>query len=275
MTPRVLVDGAATDRVSALDRGLLYGDGLFETVRIVRGRAPLWARHMARLAAGCARLGLPMPAEPTLWYEAADVTAGIECAVARISVTRGAGARGYAPPPVSQSARIVTGFAAPAVPADWYARGIRVRFCELRLATQPRLAGLKHLNRLEQVLARAEWDDAEIAEGLLLDAEGRVVCATAANLFVVRSGRLATPALDRCGVAGVARAEVLARHAQAEVRDIGVEELMRADEIFLSSSVRGILPVRALPGRELAPGAWARALQDAWRALGLIDAGAA
>lgn len=271
MNPRVRVDGAATDRVSALDRGLLYGDGLFETVLLVQGRAPLWARHMARLADGCARLGLAPPPEAALWREAVEVSAGLERAVARISVTRGAGARGYAPPAAAQSTRIVAGFAAPAIPADWYARGIRVRFCELRLAAQPRLAGLKHLNRLEQVLARAEWDDAEIAEGLLQDAEGRVVCATAANLFVSRGGRLATSALDRCGVAGVARAEVLARYPRTEVRDITVEELMQADEIFLTSSVRGILPVRALPGRELAPGAFARALQRAWRALGLIE----
>lgn len=274
MTSRTRVDGADNERVSALDRGLLYGDGLFETVLVVRGRAPLWPRHMARLADGCLRLGLPMPSVDTLWREVAEVTVGLERSVARISVTRGVGARGYAPPRPPRPTRIVNGFAAPAVPVDWYAHGIRVRFCELRLAAQPRLAGLKHLNRLEQVLARAEWDDAGVAEGLLLDADGRVVCATAANLFVARGGQLATPALERCGVAGVARAEVLARHADAEVREITVEELMQADEIFLTSSVRGILPVRALPGRELAPGAFARDLQRTWRALGLIEADA-
>ncbi|HEX7112164.1 MAG TPA: aminodeoxychorismate lyase [Mizugakiibacter sp.] len=271
MTSRTRVDGVDGESVSALDRGLLYGDGLFETVLVVRGHAPLWPRHMARLAEGCARLGLPMPTADALWREVLEVTGGLERAVARISVTRGVGARGYAPPRPPQPTRIVNGSAAPAIPVDWYTRGIRVRFCELRLAAQPRLAGLKHLNRLEQVLARAEWGNADVAEGLLLDADGRVVCATAANLFVARGGRLATPALVRCGVAGVARAEVLERHADAEVRDIAVEELMQADEIFLTSSVRGILPVRALPGRELAPGAFARGLQRAWRALGLIE----
>ncbi|HET6907065.1 MAG TPA: aminotransferase class IV, partial [Rhodanobacteraceae bacterium] len=152
---------------------------------------------------------------------------------------------------------------------DWYASGIRVRFGELRLSAQPRLAGTKHLNRLEQVLARAEWDDPDIVEALLFDEKDRLVSAIATNVFVARGGKLITPALDRCGVAGVAREEILARHPDTEVREIGREELMQADEIFLSSSVRGIVPVRELDGRAFAPGPVARALQSHWRALGV------
>lgn len=269
MAPRELINGQAGAAVSSRDRGLLYGDGLFETVRVVGGGvAPLWPRHMARLAEGCARLGLPAPEAGLLVAELQAVASGLDAAAVRITVTRGEGARGYAPPAVAQPTRIVAAFPMPLL--DWRAesQGIRVRVCELRLAEQPRLAGLKHLNRLEQVLARAEWADPAIAEGLMLDTAGRVVCATMANVFAVIDGALVTPALDRCGVAGVARAEVLATQVRAQVRDLRLDELLDADEVFLTSSVRGILPVQAVGDKVFAPGPVTRALQRHWRDLG-------
>jgi 4-amino-4-deoxychorismate lyase len=265
---RVLVDGRAGDRISALDRGLGYGDGLFETIRFLGADAPLWPRHMQRLEEGCRRLGLPLPGAAGLFGEARAVSQGLAQAVVRITLTRGLGERGYAPPAHPQPSRIVAAFEPPPRDAPAQADGIRVRLCATRLAPQPLLAGIKHLNRLEQVLARAEWDDPAIAEGLLCDADGLVISATAANLFVVSAGALATPVLDRCGVAGVARAEILAAWPQAQVRPIVLAELRRADELFLSSSVRGILPVRELDGRVLAVGPVTRALQAHWRALG-------
>lgn len=269
MSVRVLVDGVADGGVSPRDRGLCYGDGLFETVLLVDGHAPLWARHMARLAAGCERLRLPLPDAERLRQEVATVAAGLSRAVVRITWTRGVGERGYAPPAATRATRIVNAGAAPPIPADWTTAGIRVRFCTTRLAWQPALAGLKHLNRLEQVLARAEWSDPDIGEGLLCDAGDQVIGATAANLFAVLGGRLVTPAVDRSGVAGVARAELLARRNDIVVRGIGKEELMRADEIFLCNSVRGIVPVRMLAGRKLAVGTCTRELQATWHALGL------
>ncbi|HET6911896.1 MAG TPA: aminodeoxychorismate lyase [Rhodanobacteraceae bacterium] len=267
MTSRKLVNGVENALVAASDRGVLYGDGLFETILFVRGVAPLWARHMARLALGCERLLFPAPDAQALAREAAQVVEGMPRAVVRITLTRGSGARGYALPDAVMPTRIVAAFDPPFIPADWYARGIRVRFGELRLSSQPRLAGIKHLNRLEQVLARAEWSDPDIVEALLFDERDHLIGATAANVFMVRGGRLVTPKLDLCGVAGVAREEILARHPDTEVREIGREELMQADEIFLSSSVRGILPVRELDGRAFAPGPFARALQAHWRTL--------
>jgi 4-amino-4-deoxychorismate lyase len=269
MSTRMLVDGDEDARVAANDRGLLYGDGLFETILFADGAAPLWARHMARLARGCARLLLPVPDAGELAREAARVIEGMARAVVRITLTRGRGARGYALPQDIDCTRIVAAFDPPFIPVDWYAHGIRVRFGELRLSVQPRLAGIKHLNRLEQVLARAEWNDPEMVEALLFDESDHLVSATAANVFVACGGKLITPVLDRCGVAGVAREEILAKHPQAEVREVGREELMQADEIFLSSGVRGILPVRELAGRVFRPGAFARAMQAHWRALGL------
>ncbi|HEX5306598.1 MAG TPA: aminodeoxychorismate lyase [Dyella sp.] len=268
MAVRELINGQPGALLSAQDRGLLYGDGLFETIRVVDGVAPLWPRHMARLAEGCMRLGLPAPDADVLAAELRAVSDGLRAAVVRITVTRGEGARGYAPPAHPQCTRIVAAFPMPALEPRAASQGMRVRICALRLAEQPRLAGLKHLNRLEQVLARAEWSDPAIGEGLLLDAAGRVVCATMANVFAVIDDALVTPAVIRCGVAGVARAEVLATHSTAQVRDVHLDELLDASEVFLTSSVRGILPVQAVGDKVFAPGPITRALQQHWRDLG-------
>jgi 4-amino-4-deoxychorismate lyase len=264
----MLIDGVAGEVVPALDRGLCYGDGLFESVRFEGAHAPLWSRHMQRLREGCDRLAIAAPDAAVLLEEARAVSRGMPRAAVRITVTRGVGERGYAPPAVPVPRRVVAAFDLPMPGAEALVHGVRVRRCRLQLSEQPLLAGIKHLNRLEQVLARAEWSDSTIAEGLLCDAAGRVICATMANLFAVMDGQLVTPSLKRCGVAGVARAEVLAVQAAAQVRDIGFDELIRAEEVFLSSSIRGILPVQSVGAKVFAPGTFARGLQRHWRNLG-------
>lgn len=266
----MLVDGQSQDAISALDRGLLYGDGLFETIRFTGGIAPLWSRHMQRLVQGCERLRLrlPMPDAALLLREARVATQGTMEAVLRITLTRGVAARGYAMPEEPRVTRIVAAFAMPALDAAMYRDGVRMHSCATRLAEQPLLAGIKHLNRLEQVLARAEWNDPAIVEGLLCDLHGNAISATAANLFAVIGGVPVTPRVDRCGVAGVLRAELLAALPQVQVRDLPLAECLAADELFLSSSVRGILPVQAVGDRVFAPGPVARAMQVHWRGLG-------
>ncbi len=268
---RVRVNGIPGGQVDALDRGLCYGDGLFETMCRVAGRWPLWSRHMARLREGCRRLQLSMPAEDWLASECEAASEGLDNAVLRLTVTRGCGPRGYAAPADLPVTCIVLASPAPALPADWYHQGIAVHVCSTRLARQPRLAGIKHLNRLEQVLARSEWHDDNLVEGLVRDTAGNVVCATATNLFVVVDGELITPPVDACGVAGVARAEVLARCPETVVTTLLAEDLRRADEVFLTSSVRGVLPVRAIPAWECRydVGSRCRQLQQDWREAGL------
>lgn len=268
MATRMLVNGLPGDTVSAMDRGFAYGDGLFETIRFVGDTAPLWMRHMQRLRESCERLRLPSPAATQLLREARTVAHDMPHSVVRISLTRGVSGRGYAPPVAPQTTRVVAAFEPPTTDVEAPVHGVRLRICTTRLAEQPLLAGIKHLNRLEQVLARAEWNDATIADGVMCDASGRVISTTMANLFAVIDGTLVTPALDRCGVAGVARAEVLASHPDAHIGELTLDVLQQASEVFLSSSVRGILPVRSLDGRNYAVGELTRQLQQHWRMLG-------
>jgi len=265
---RVLVDGMPGDMVSVADRGFSYGDGLFETIRFVGGRAPLWARHMQRLQDSSARLRMPAPDVAQLWEEAAAVTQGMDDAVVRLTLTRGIGQRGYAPPASPVGTRVVAAFDMPSISPDVYVQGIRMRWCETRWAPQPLLAGMKHLNRLEQVMARAEWSDPDIADGVVLDLDGHVISATMANLFAVIDGVLVTPSLDRCGVAGVARAEVITTRPGTQLVEMSPSHLRQASEVFLSSSVRGILPVQAVGDTLYVPGPVTRALQQHWRGLG-------
>jgi 4-amino-4-deoxychorismate lyase len=261
-----LVDGVVATTVAADDRGLAYGDGLFETMRVRQGRAPLWDRHLARLREGCERLRIPAPDGTVLQADLAAASQGIADAVVRLTVTRGSGPRGYAPPAMPVARRVVSGAPMPAITAAATRDGVALFACQTTLALQPALAGIKHLNRLEQVLARAEWRDEAFGEGLLLDTAGRLACATAANLFVVVDGALLTPRVDRCGVAGVGRALVLDWFPDAREADLNPDVLARASEVFITSSVRGMLAVRAIGTMRWAPGPILRHCQHRWRA---------
>ncbi|MCL7941143.1 aminodeoxychorismate lyase [Halomonas sp. ATCH28] len=236
--------GAPSEGWPLDDRGVAYGDGLFETVLVRDGAPRLWEYHLARLARGCRVLGIPMPAEHELERPLAQAGEGVM--VLKLIVTRGSGGRGYAPP--AAPAPRLRWQLSPLVPdaARWKV-GVRVRHCRLRLGLQPALAGLKHLNRLENVLARGEWSEADIAEGLLCDGEERLVEATCMNLFWQRGGRLETPRLDRCGVAGTLRAVLLERLPIAEV-DAAPGVLAVAEAVWLGNSVQGLWPVARLDG---------------------------
>lgn len=264
------VDGQPAESLAVTDRGLAYGDGLFETIAVTAGVPSLLDRHLARLSQGCARLAIPYD-EPEVRAELLAFCQALGDGVAKLILTRGDGLRGYAPPQPAQSRRILQGGAKPSYPAVNAEQGIRLFPCATRLAEQPALAGLKHLNRLEQVLARGEWQDAEHAEGLMRDISGRVVEGVYSNLFLIKDGRLSTADLSRCGVAGVMRAELLERAAAlglvCDIRDISLDELVAADEVFLCNSLYGIWPVRALQARGWPVGPLTRKLQAITRDL--------
>ncbi len=247
----VLINGAPGDAIAMMDRGLAYGDGVFRTMAVRGGKVEFWTQHMAKLAADCARLGFTAPDEPALAAEARHVLADADRAVLKIIVTRGVGGRGYKPPDAPQPTRIVLRAAWPAYEPELATAGVVVRLCETRLGLQPKLAGAKHLNRLEQVLARNEWSDPAIHEGLMQDSEGRVVEGVMSNLFVVKHGEVTTPDLSRCGVAGVTRGLLL---ESARIADISLEKVYAADELFLTNSLIGLWPVRQFDGQAYAVG---------------------
>jgi 4-amino-4-deoxychorismate lyase len=258
-----LINGTESARISADDRGLLYGDGLFETMAAIDGRVQHLDLHLARLEEGCRRLRMPVPSSGLIAEECSRVLEGIGQATVKLMVTRGAGPRGYRPPAEPSITRIVNALAPR--PRGDKLPPLTVRLCQTRLGQNPLLAGLKHLNRLEQVMACAEWDDPEIGEGLMLSMDGRLVCATAANVFLVLGGRLVTPEIRDCGVSGVMRQVVLAAARDlgipTAVEDVRPESLDVAEEVFVTNAVIGIRPVGELMGvRKWSVGEVTRAL---------------
>jgi 4-amino-4-deoxychorismate lyase len=242
---RIFRGAVRLDAIPADDRGIAYGDGLFETLRVHRGEVPWWNDHWSRLQLGAERLGIPLPDEERVRDEAKSLFADGGDGVLKLLVTRGAGERGYVPPANPVPTWIVSRHAVPAMPK----RGLNLRVCEFRIASQPALAGIKHCNRLEQVLARAEAERAGADEGLVLDSAGNVIGATAANLFALVDGRWVTPVIVDCGVAGVCRAKLLPALG-ADERALSLAEVEAADAVFLCNAVRGILPVARLGARE-------------------------
>lgn len=255
------------------DRGLAYGDGLFETVRMHRGAMPWWSRHWARLRAGAARLGISLPDEAQVHAAACSLFEDAGEGVLRLQLTRGSGGRGYAPPAAAEPTWIV---ARHPLPSAWPVAGVCVDWCATQLTASPALLGLKHANRLEQVLARAEWTDPARHEGLMCNGRGEVVCATAANLAWCEHGRWFTPEVAAGAVAGICRGWLL-EHGVVEVPAPSRERLLAAESVLLCNAVRGILPVARLATHvwplPTAAMVWRERLVDAEPAFALSPAG--
>jgi 4-amino-4-deoxychorismate lyase len=234
------------------DRGLQYGDGIFETMRVHRRRIRLLDLHLERLYRSCRLLKIAAPKLPRLRRELELAAAGRNEGVLKLIVTRGSGPRGYRPSGRARCTRITTLLAAPPKTSASASSAVRVRLCTTPLSTNRRLAGLKTLNRLDSVLARSEWRDARIWEGLMRDEDGNWVCGTMSNLFLRRGSALITPLLDRCGVAGVMRRWILETAGTLELhaveQRIRWEDLKSAEEVFMSNAVVGVRSVGAIEG---------------------------
>jgi 4-amino-4-deoxychorismate lyase len=253
----MLVNGEVRDHIPVTDRGLQYGDGLFETIEVQAGRAIFFGLHLNRLLNGCIRLQIPAPSIDLIRHEALSLLASDntlsnppgDC-VLKIIVTRGSGGRGYRQPACIEPTRIMSLHAAPDYPPAYQTQGINARFCQTRLALNPLLAGIKHLNRLEQVMARAEWCDPDIQEGIMRDIDGHIIEGTMSNVFLVKDGILHTPILSHSGIAGIIRSAIIKlahqHHISIFEHLFDSELLLSADEVFVSNSVIGIWPVKQL-----------------------------
>jgi len=262
----ILVNGLPSDHVRVFDRGLTYGDGVFRTLLVRTGRPLCWLRHYDKLRADCAALGIVCPPEAILSAEMAQLIAGTPGCVLKVIVTRGESQRGYAVPERMEPTRILMASPAPLYPAHFLTDGVRLHLCSTRLAIQPLLAGIKHLNRLENVLARREWNDPEIAEGLMLDMDRNVIEGTMSNLFLLQGKTLHTPNLGRCGVAGVQRDRIMdlagGLGMTVRVENLPLARIYDADEVVLCNSIIGVWQVREMVGKSWQAGKLAARLRS-------------
>ncbi|HSH96691.1 MAG: aminodeoxychorismate lyase [Methylophilaceae bacterium] len=258
----VLINGQHEEALSPFDRGLSYGDGVFRTLPITKGHPDNWLDHYKKLMSDCHVLGIVCPSAEVLL---SDIEKLIQTSpeeqsnkeilskekpgfVVKIIITRGESERGYAMPALAQPNRVLIHSDFPTYPESSFVEGVKLHLCNLRLSHQPLLAGIKHLNRLENVIARAEWQDSNITDGVLLDAHDMVIECTSSNIFARFGTELHTPDLSNCGVAGLTRQRILELAGnlslQANVIHISLSRLMQADEIIICNSLFGAWQVR-------------------------------
>ena len=251
----VLVNGEASSQTSALDRGLLYGQSVFETIAVANSKPCLLGLHLARLSLACNTLDIPIDLE-AIKSDLEQVLVRIKGdsslnnrAVIRLTLTMGEGGRGYLNPSEPDCTRIVSVHHYPDHPTGNWLDGIKLGVASIRLSHQPALAGIKHGNRLEQIIARSQWQS-DWNEALLLDHNDNVIEATQSNVFIVKGNSLYTPCLELAGVAGVMREYIISKQHNLGLKfesvSLSLKELKEADEVFLSNSVIGVWPVKQL-----------------------------
>ncbi len=230
------------------DRSFNYGDGIFTTIQVRNGELLLWPLHLQRLQQGVARLGITAPDWQQLAQQVQDAISQPQ-QVVKVLISRGEGGRGYSPAGINQAGIYISTAPMPDY-SHWQQQGVRLGLAQLRLSVQPLLAGLKHNNRLEQVLLKQEQLRRGSDDLLVLDQQGFITEAIAANVFLYRDGNWHTPALERAGVAGVMRQHLLARLGGCEV-NWRQEQLEQIDAMFICNALMGIVPVRQLDQRQL------------------------
>jgi len=242
----VLVNGEITPHISALDRGVMYGQCIFETIAISNGRACLLDAHLQRLKRGAETLNINYD-QSVLISEINTLISDVSNAVLRINLTMGEGGRGYLNPEKQQPTRILSLHDYPIYPDLYTQKGIELGLVDIRLSHQPTLAGIKHGNRLEHIIARSQWQS-DWHEALMMDINENIIEATQSNVFIVSDGVIITPCLKKAGVDGVMRQCVieLAKDLKiaVEVKLISVNDVMQADAVFLTNSIIGLWPVK-------------------------------
>lgn len=250
--PTVVINGSKNQLISTLDRGLMYGDGLFETIAVKDGNTQYWEEHLERLQRGCEVLGLDQLDAAQLKQEVFLAIGDESRCIIKIIITRGVGSRGYKPTK-KELTRIVQKYPWPESAFNYNQEGVDITLCKFRLARQSRLSCIKHLNRLEQVMARSEWED-EFQEGLVCDTHDLVIEATSSNVFIELKDALITPDLTQCGVDGVMRNKIIeyciANGIKISIREVDLELLFQADAIMLCNCIIGVWHVKSFDGRK-------------------------
>ncbi|ELY4128016.1 aminodeoxychorismate lyase [Cronobacter malonaticus] len=252
----LLINGIEQDCLPATDRAVQFGDGCFTTARVRDGVVHLVEAHLARLREGCERLMIPMPDINTLRDEMRQASQGQASAVVKVIISRGAGKRGYSIAGCDAPTRIVSRGAYPSFYEEWRERGVSLETSPVRLGRNPYLAGIKHLNRLEQVLIRTHLEQTPADEALVLDSEGWVTECCAANLFWRKGKSVFTPRLDQAGVDGLMRRHIIGVLNQSAWRlseiNAPASALEEADEVFICNALMPLVPVRSIDGHAYA-----------------------
>lgn len=267
---RFCFNGKVVTGIAATNRGLAYGDGVFRTMRLKNGVLQDWPLHYQTLVADCRQLQIVCPPAELLMQDLKFFMQATQDAVqaenvVKLIITRGEGARGYAPAAISEPSRIFIIAPMPHYAPTLWTQGVALYICKTRLGHQPLLAGVKHLNRLENVLARAENKDPQFFDGLLLDYADQVIEAVSGNLFIQHHDTIKTPLLDQCGVAGVMRQKILDwyRTQQQPVVEtrVTLQDLYDAESVIIANSIYGVLQVHHLDDTPLQVKPWASHLR--------------
>ena len=262
---KTLVNGEETSFIDITDRGLQFGDGVFETLRVHKAKPIWWQQHMDRLLDGCRRLQFGnLPDIQTLRQEVDKLLSDNPSGTLKIIITRGNSMSGYAAPADIMPNRVLimsSGFRHQAKSEQ----GIMLGICKQRITGSQQLSGIKHLNRLEQVLARKECQSEGWGEGLMLDSDDRVIEGSMSNLFICQQGRLLTPLLEQMGIEGICRGRIILlaerNGINVEQCELGLQDLKNSDELFVCNSLIGIWPVTRFDNRQYQPGPYMRLLQ--------------
>lgn len=267
-----LINGSFDHVISPFDRGFAYGDGVFRTMKMVDGLPENWPLHYQKLVADCAAINIVCPSAELLMSDIAQLFSPDAAnerteSVAKIIITRGEGTRGYTPPAITAPLRVLLKSPMPIYSESRFAEGVTVTVCETRLAAQAKLAGVKTLNRLENVLARMEMTNPDIAEGIMLDAQGNVIECTSANIFARFGDTLMTPSLHQCGVAGITRQRIIdlayTLSLKAKIEVIDLPTLQSADEVIICNSLYGAWQVKGIQEKAIKTGVLAANIRAA------------
>jgi 4-amino-4-deoxychorismate lyase len=271
ITVRYCVNGKLVNGIAPTNRGFAYGDGVFRTMRLLNGELQDWPQHYQTLVADCSKIQIVCPSAELLMQEfkyfmSSATEEETQFGIIKIMITRGEGARGYAPPAICEPTRVFVQSALPVYPPEIYSNGVALYTCQTRLAKQPLLAGIKHLNRLENVLARAELKDPRFFDGVLRDYDDHVIEAVSGNLFVYKNGLVMTPILEQAGVAGVMRQKIIDWYKTlgqpVVTATLTMENLLDADAVVIANSVYGVLQVLQIDEHVIASNHWAKELRS-------------
>ena len=244
-----LINGLEQDTLPASDRATQFGDGCFTTARILEGDVCLLDAHLRRLQDACQTLLIPFTQWEILEHEMRQLASGKTSGVLKVIISRGSGGRGYSGAACQHPTRILSVSAYPAHYARWREEGVTLTLSPVRLGRNPMLAGLKHLNRLEQVLIRTHLEQTDADEALVLDSEGFITECCAANLLWRKGREVFTPSLAQAGVNGIMRQFCLQQPAHAGFRVVEVnakeEALLSADEVVICNALMPVIAVRA------------------------------